>query len=409
MKRITTTVFVLTLLLAAAANAQSLTYTYSYQGGPLPIFRDSANIITVANISVPKAILISKVTVNVEIDYPGTVDLNLFMYSPILTRTKLLERNCGETGSLSNITFDDTAATKYSDVCPVTTGGSYRGIEPLTNFNGQTAAGIWSLAVENNGSDDRTGYLRGFSVVFTGTAVTDKPITGPNFVFNTAGNQSGMVAPGEMINIAGFNLGPARAVLAPSGDLPTTLGGVQVTFDGRQAALRYVSQYVLTAQVPFDLQPGGRAAMRITYNGTTSDSVNLDVLTAVPGLHTQSANGKGLVTAVNQDGSLNSLANPAPRGSYVTIYASGLGTVDPALATGQVAPNLPLRPTTAAILASIDGYLAPVIFAGAAPGFVGLYQLNIQVPSNANPGSRALSVFAGGGAPSQEDVRIWVR
>jgi len=414
MKRNTTTAFIQTLLLAglllaASAHAQSITYSYSYQGGPLPIFRDSANVITIANVSVPRAILITKVTANIEIDYPRAGDLNVFMYSPILTRTKLLERNCGATGSLNNITFDDAAATKYSDACPPAAGGSYRGLEPLSNYNGQVAAGIWSIAVENNGSDAQIGYLRGFTIVFTGTAVTDKPITGPNFVFNAAGGQAAAVAPGEMINVAGFNLGPATAVLAPAGNLPTTLGGVQVTFDGTPAALSYVSQYTLLAQVPFALQPGGRSAMRVTYNSTTSDPVNIDVLTSVPGVYTGTANGKGQVTAVNQDGSVNSLANPAERGSYVTIYASGLGTVDPALATGQVPPNSTLHNTTAAVAASIDGYLAPVSFAGAAPGFVGLYQVNLQVPANASPGSRALTLFAGGGAPSQNDVTIWVK
>src|ERR1051326_8193475 len=167
-------VFIMALLSAAwivpfGAQAQTFTYSYSYSGPPLPIFRDSADIITLANIFVPRAILISKVTVNVDIDYPRPGDINLFMYSAIATRTKLVERNCGSSGTLLNTTFDDSAPTRYSDACPVNSGGSYRGNEPLSNFNNQVALGVWSLAVENNGSDSFIGYLRQFTIIFTGT------------------------------------------------------------------------------------------------------------------------------------------------------------------------------------------------------------------------------------------------
>ena len=110
------------LYLPAGARAQSVTYSYSYQGPPLPILRNSADIITIANIFVPKAIRISKVTATVEIDYPRPGDLNIFMYSPILTRTKLLERNCGSQGSVANVTFDDGAPSRYSDACPAGAG-----------------------------------------------------------------------------------------------------------------------------------------------------------------------------------------------------------------------------------------------------------------------------------------------
>ena len=397
------------LLAPTAAHGQSLTYTYSYEGPPLPIFRDSANIITIVNLFIPRAILINKVTANIDVDYAHPGDMNIFMYSPILTRTKLLERNCGNQGTLVNITFDDAAASRYSDVCPAASGGSYRGNEPLSNFNNQIALGVWSLAVENNGSDDFIGYLRGFAVVFTGLAQTTKPITSPQAVFGAAGFQSEVVAPGEMINIAGVNLGPTTAVLAPAGNLPTSLGGVQVTFDGTPAALSYVSANVLTVQAPFALKPGIKTDMRVTYQNNTSDSVLLDVLISVPGVYTQSANGRGAVTAVNQDGSINSAAHPAVRGSYVSIYAAGLGAVTPALATGQLAPISPLSTTASPVSAVVGGYAASVTFAGAAPGFAGLYQVNLQIPLLAGSGVEPLTIYIGGGATSQNFVTIFVQ
>ena len=149
--------------------------------------------------------------------------------------------------------------------------------------------------------------------------------------------------------------------------------------------------------------------MTIRNGSNSSDPVNIDVVTAVPGVYTQSANGKGLVTAVNQDRSINSATNPAPKGSYVTIYAVGLGTVTPSLAVGQVPPSSPLSTTTAAVSASVDGVAAPVSFAGAAPGFTGLYQVNLQIPAGAGSGLRAITLYAAGGVPSQNDITIWVR
>jgi uncharacterized protein (TIGR03437 family) len=395
-----------TLLLASGVQAQTSTYTSSYNGPALPIARDSANIITLANIFVPKGIAITKVTANVEIDYPRPGDLNVYMYSPILTRTKLLERNCGSQGSVVNVTFDDAAATRYSDACP-STAGAYRGNEPLSNFNNQIALGTWTLAVENNGSDDFIGYLRGFTLNITGTAAPNKPLTTANAVYNAADLESGPVAPGEMINIQGLNLGPTPIVGAPAGDLPTTLGGVQVTFDGAPAAIAYVSPYVLNVQVPFSVQAGRQTEMRVIYQ-STSDAVMLDVLNAAPGLFTQSANGRGAVTAANPDWSTNSVARPAPKGQYVVIYAAGLGGLNPALATGKVPPGAPVSNTVWPVTAVIDGITAPVAFAGAAPGFPGMYQINVQIPAAVASGARPLTVYAAG-TPTQFGVTIFVQ
>jgi uncharacterized protein (TIGR03437 family) len=305
-----------------------------------------------------------------------------------------------------NTTFDDSAPTRYSDACPVNSGGSYRGNEPLSNFNNQVALGVWSLAVENNGSDSFIGYLRQFTIIFTGTAVVNKPITAPQGVFNAAGLQSEVVAPGEMVNIAGVNLGPTPAVTAPAGNLPTSLGGVQVTFDGKPGAISYASAGVLMVQVPFGLG-AAQTDMRITYQNTTSDSVLLDVVNAVPGIYTQSATGRGAITAVNQDGSMNSQSHPAAKGAYVTVYAAGLGTVSPALADGQAPPASPLSITTTPLTAVVDGYPAPVSFAGAAPGFPGLYQINLQIPALARSGARSLTVNTG--MPSQNFVTIFIQ
>jgi uncharacterized protein (TIGR03437 family) len=211
-----------------------------------------------------------------------------------------------------------------------------------------------------------------------------------------------------MIAIQGFNLGPSPAVVAPAGDLPSTLGGVQVTFDGTAAGMSYVSPYVLNVQVPFNVTPGKQTSMRVNYGLNSSAGVTLDVLNVVPGLYTQSADGRGAVSAVNPDGNMNSLQHPAPKGQYVVLWAAGLGTVNPSLATGQTPPASPVSSTTWPVTAVIDGLNAPVLWAGAAPGFPGLYQINVQIPANATSGARPLTLY-GGGAPTQFGTTIFVQ
>jgi uncharacterized protein (TIGR03437 family) len=390
-----------------AAAQTSVTFTYTYNGSALPIYRDSADIISVANLFVPNALRVTKITATVDIEYPRPGDLNVYLYSPILTRTKLIERNCGSQGTVQNITFDDAAATRYSDTCP-SASGSYRANEPLSNFNDQVAFGIWSLAVENNGSDDFVGYLRGFSIAITGVAVTTKPITAASAVVNAASMQAGAIAPGELIQIGGFNLGPLPALSAPAGDLPLTLGGVQVTFDGTPGAVSYVSAYVVAVQAPVGLQAGKQTEMRVTYQNATSDPVLLDVWNAAPGVYTLSAIGVGRSKAWNADGTMNSAARPAAKGQMVTLYASGLGAVTPALTTGKMPPASPTSIASWPVTAVVDGLTADVAFAGAAPGFPGVYQVNVKIPLDAGTGARWLTLFAAG-APSQTGVWVYVQ
>jgi uncharacterized protein (TIGR03437 family) len=124
----------------------------------------------------------------------------------------------------------------------------------------------------------------------------------------------------------------------------------------------------------------------------------VNVVDAVPGVYTNGIGGAGAVTAVNQNGSNNGAVSPAPKGSYIIAYASGLGVVSPALTAGAVPPATPTSPTVGSVSAVIGGISAPITFAGAAPGYPGLYQLNILVPMNAPSGSQELVIYISGKA-----------
>lgn len=399
--------------LVPLAFAQTQTYTYSYNGVPLPVYPDDWNTVAVASILVPRSITISKVTVAVQVQFGNVADLNVYLFSPQGTRTKLLERNCS---GLVNIdtTFDDSAQSKYADFCPAEAGrGPFRGIEPLANSVSQNAYGYWKLGVENNGSG-LTGYLNAFSVSITGTP-TGPPVISSSTIVDTASFKSGGVAPGESLAIFGANLGPVGGVWAPANaNLPASLGGSSVTFDGVAAPLYFASNAAVIVQAPTTLVAGATTSINVTSSSGTSAAVSLPVVPARPGVYTYESGGKGQAKAVNQDGKLNgdgvtvTGSVPAPTASVLQIWASGLGPVNPPIPTGAIAPASPLSSATLAITATIAGQSAKVTYAGAAPGMVGMYQVNVLVPTGIPSGANRLVLYAGDNS-SQDEVTVQVK
>jgi uncharacterized protein (TIGR03437 family) len=89
----------------------------------------------------------------------------------------------------------------------------------------------------------------------------------------------------------------------------------------------------------------------------------------------------GRAAVVNQDGGVNSAGSPATAGSVVSVYATGLGTVSPQVASGAAAPSGSIAYTNASVTVTVGTATAHTQFAGLAPGFTGLYQVNFVVPS----------------------------
>ncbi len=220
-------------------------------------------------------------------------------------------------------------------------------------------------------------------------AVAPKPVFSKDSIVNAASFVGGGVAPGEIVSIFGENLGPEAGAV---GRFDTVTGGLQtefeetaVFFQDTPAPLFYAGPGQINAQVPVDVAPGRSAVVKVMRQGVVSDLATVAVQAEAPGLFT--LDGSALV-ALNQDGSLNSAAAPAARGSVVTIYATGHGATTPAVATGEPAGVEPLsRVEDGAVEVTIDGRPAETLFAGLAPGFVGLLQLNVRVPASARSGS----------------------
>jgi uncharacterized protein (TIGR03437 family) len=395
-------------MLAAIASGQTTTVTYSYSGLPLFIASDAANIITLANVFVPAALAISKVTARVQIQYPNTGDLKIYLYSPDGTRTILLEHDCG----VANVdtTFDDAAASNWKDFCPTEAGrGPFKTDQPLSNFNSADSSfGTWFMAVENDTSDSRTGWIENLSLTITGTP-QGAPVTRSGTIVNAASlTNAGIVAPGEMVSIFGLNVGPVVGISAGPGALPTSLGGTSVAFNGTLAGISYVSQFRVDVQVPFSLTPGAATTVQLTSNKLTTAQVPITVQATVPGVYTNGIVGTGPASVINQSGIANSKLTPAAKGSIIAVFTSGLGTVNPPLATGAVPPASTLSKTTADVGAFIGGAAALVRFAGAAPGYPGLYQINIEVPANAPSGTDSLLIYANS-QPTQSNVTVEIQ
>jgi uncharacterized protein (TIGR03437 family) len=212
---------------------------------------------------------------------------------------------------------------------------------------------------------------------------------------------SDAVAPGEIVSLYGAGLGPAAGATGDpsSGRIGAILGGTQVLFDDVQAPLLYVASGQINAVVPFGV---GRApSVQVVTQAGSSSPVQLTTVPAAPEVPhyaiTKENSGDYYMWAtvgdqaagLNEDGSINGLLNPAPRGSALTLWVSGGGELNPVPADGSIL--YPPLPAFALPVSVTFGYFAPgaplgaaeVLYAGPAPGMLaGVLQVNFRIPPN---------------------------
>ena len=222
-----------------------------------------------------------------------------------------------------------------------------------------------------------------------------------------AASSSTNVAAGSMAWLSGSDLAPAFTDgLATQLPLPTSLNDVMVWMNGIAAPLFSVSPARINLQVPWELTGQNPIALTVSVKGISSAGWYFALKQAAPGVFFVSSRALtlGSVQIANStlyawpvDGVPGVPSRPAKRGEYVTIYCSGLGDVTNRPPSGAAASSNPLSVTLAAPTVMIGGRPALVTFSGLAPGFVGLYQINAQVPADAPVGERVpLSVTQAG-------------
>jgi len=214
------------------------------------------------------------------------------------------------------------------------------------------------------------------------------PVVSANGVVNAA-SFAAQVSPGALATVFGSNFALRNA--SANAPLPLSLGGVSVSVNGQSAPLLYVTPTQVNFQVPWETALGP-ATVTVNVNGGASNSITVSVLGASPGLFSTSS---GHAVVQNSDFTLNDSSNPAKAGSTIIAYLSGSGPVSPAVADGAATPLDPLVSATSQSSATIGSSPAHVAFAGLAPGFVGLVQVNIVVPSDLATGDYQLAITIG--------------
>jgi len=174
-------------------------------------------------------------------------------------------------------------------------------------------------------------------------------------------------------------------------------GASAVEVNGASIPLIVVTPAQINAQLPYETPAGPASAVVVTSAGRSAAGA-FTVAAAAVGVFASAGSARAI--AANQDGSLNSPANPESRGRAIVLYVTGLGAVSPSVATGQAAPLDTLSNANAAVHATVGAAAATLLFAGLTPGFIGLGQVNLLVPDTAAAGDAVPVVLEAGGLSS---------
>lgn len=264
--------------------------------------------------------------------------------------------------------------------------------------NGTTTTYAW----------DASGNLLRKIIAATGAGTSPAPFN--NGVANVASELDGPVAPGEMVVIYGNGVGPSTTALyqiTPAGFLDTLTGNTTVTFDGIPAPVYYALAGQTVAIVPYSVAGQTSTQMVVTFSGVSSAPMKVAVAPSAPGLFSANQSGTGNGSIVNADGTVNTPANPAVRGSYVSLYGTGEGQTNPRGVDGRFANSVYPKPVLP-VKVSIGGVdaTAGILYMGGAPTAVaGEFQLVVTVPTSVPAGAVPVVVTVGS-ASSQAGLTV---
>jgi uncharacterized protein (TIGR03437 family) len=222
------------------------------------------------------------------------------------------------------------------------------------------------------------------------------PSINPGGVVNAA-SYTAPVAPGSIAAAYG-NFLLSSPSTAPGLPLPTNLSGLSMQFGGFGSPgvpvpLFYASGGQVNLQVPWELAGQTQTPLTVSVSSQTSASRAVNLAPFAPAIFSTNAQGTGQGAILDTSYQLVDALNPATPGTtYIQIYCTGLGPVTYQPSSGSPAPSSPpLAETTTTPTVTIGNVPAQVLFSGLAPGFVGLYQVNAQVPAG-TPGGAAVPV-----------------
>jgi len=219
-------------------------------------------------------------------------------------------------------------------------------------------------------------------------------------IVNAASNQAAAYAPNTFLSIYGANLAYATRGLASSdisgGTLPTVLPGtgVRVWVANIPANMYYVSPSQINILLPTNLAPG-KMDLRVELDSTYGPPISITLSAVAPAFFQQDAQ---TVIAVHASGQLVTSDAPAAPGEWIVLYATGLGETVPQPGYGEIPSGAATLKDLANFGILLDGVKTDpkrILYAGVAPGFAGLYQINMQLPDQVGPDPQ-IQVAAGG-------------
>lgn len=208
-------------------------------------------------------------------------------------------------------------------------------------------------------------------------------------------------SPGEIVSLYG-NFG-APAGTAPALPIPPILNGVQVLVNGLQAPVLLTSANQINALIPYEIAGEYFATFQVIVNDSKSNEVTVYVDYSSPGIFTLAENGIGPGAILHANYTLVTSSSPAVPGETVLLFMDGLGMVTPQVDDGAAASSYPLSYSDEYDFGYLQMYLddgvnptepGSVAFAGLAPGFAGLYQVNFSLPlGGLNDGNAYLLLY----------------
>ena len=261
------------------------------------------------------------------------------------------------------------------------------------------------MALNRNGNlyigDSSNGRIRRINDV-AACEVPSRPQIAIGGLAHGASFGGGTMAPGLIFSVFGVRLGPSQLAtlrLDERGRFATELEGTRVLFNSTPAPMIFTSANQVSAIAPYDIEINSRfndetgefelegqlTRVEVEYQGVRSEVTGAEGREAAPGIFTLDSSGSGQAAALNQDGTINRISNPAAPGSIIVFYATGEGQTDPPGVDGLIATEAfpkPLLPVDV----QIGGQTADVLYAGAAPGLVaGVLQINARIPVGIAP------------------------
>jgi len=233
---------------------------------------------------------------------------------------------------------------------------------------------------------------------------TAPPSVPTGSVLNGASFATGApIAPGSIAAVFGTGFGSSTSgVTVLIGGIAAPLFGV---YPGQPGQINF--------QVPWQLTGQSQVPLTVTSADMTSAPIMVPLASQAPGIFLLTAAGQAAVeiagtTSIVAPSGTYPGSRPAQPGDYITIYCTGLGPVTNQPATGALASSTTLSYTSGpSVTASIGGVNVLVSFSGLAPGFLGLYQVNAQVPPTAPTGSAVpLTITMGGSTSNQATIAI---